>query len=229
MWTPHLLSVHKYVPQTVDRCLVKKRNWEEEDAEYDPPYSDSSYLLHGSHPSNPSDVIFSLQGTLNLFEIDEYNYPLNPLGRTGLQGRNGLSYWGPNQIVHPIIVNEDNDTLFVFLHTMEYRLSIPGLFVSPSDAAEDLLSFFFKMFVGYDGESHEIYKGIKKHDWRNTDNSWLETTVSCIKTTHSSSLLNDFADCEWIPFGNSTFSLLDTTEDEQWIRRAFNVLGCDLK
>ena len=54
----------------------------------------------------------SHMGQYNL-DKDNYNLPLNPMGRTGLKGRGWLWRWGPNHAADPIVTrwktNDDNE------------------------------------------------------------------------------------------------------------------------
>lgn len=40
----------------------------------------------------------------------ENNFPLNPIGRTGIQGRGVLGRWGPNHAADPIITRWKHDS-----------------------------------------------------------------------------------------------------------------------
>ena len=217
------LGFHNVELGYLNRINVKRKRWDEYE-EYDPPYIDTGNQLDGCDPVNPSDVNFhsKMQGTP--FEIDDYNYPLNPKGRTGMQGRFGLYFWGPNRVINPILMIKTGEYRLMLVMSKNGKVRIQELFVSPFDTSEDLMSFFFIMFGDQsekqDQNQFEIFNGLKEHDPRNTDNSWIETSVVCAEITNNTSeCLSATLDEDYslIPLNESTLLLFDTTEEE-WVR-----------
>ena len=47
--------------------------------------------------------------------FDKHGNPLNPMGRTGLQGRGLLGQWGPNHAADPIVMRDNNGSQEVLL------------------------------------------------------------------------------------------------------------------
>ncbi|VDL92704.1 unnamed protein product [Schistocephalus solidus] len=52
---------------------------------------------------NSVDRLINRTSHLGKYAIDEHGLPLNPCGRTGIQGRGCLRYWGPNHAADPIV------------------------------------------------------------------------------------------------------------------------------
>lgn len=86
-------------------------DWEKDFPEYNPEYYDSS-VLSGKPWADPSDGKDLKYNSLDCkvdrrshcgeYRIEE-NFPQNPYGRTGLNGRGLLGRWGPNHAADPIV------------------------------------------------------------------------------------------------------------------------------
>lgn len=109
--------------------------------------------------------------------------PLNPLGRTGLQGRGLLGRWGRNQAGDPLVtrISPDNDRIQLLV--IERRDSglkaLPGGMV---DEGEDIAATVARELAEETSAKLDfsnatmIFAGVVD-DPRNTDNAWMETTV----------------------------------------------------
>ncbi|KAH8340401.1 hypothetical protein KR074_012206 [Drosophila pseudoananassae] len=129
--------------------------------------------------------------------------PLNPIGRTGLTGRGSLGRWGPNHAADPIVTRWKRDTngdivrnsttgknilQMVAIQRSDNKLwAIPGGMVDPGENVsvtlkreftEEALNFTDKsnMVEQFFREGVHVYSGYVD-DFRNTDNSWMETTA----------------------------------------------------
>lgn len=133
------------------------------------------------------------------------NYPLNPRGRTGLQGRGCLGRWGPNHAVDALVTRwkrTKDQSLVVTgtsgLPTLQFlailrkdckKWAIPGGFIDVNEETytamlRELFEEAIKTEKGSKLPSQEffncgkqIYKGYVD-DPRNTDNAWIETTAT---------------------------------------------------
>ncbi|XP_029463786.1 transient receptor potential cation channel subfamily M member 2 [Rhinatrema bivittatum] len=119
--------------------------------------------------------------------------PLNPLGRTGLQGRGRLCWFGPNHALHPVITcwkrNLDGsicrkkskkmlEILAVKLPSSEHW-ALPGGSLEPGEMLprklkQILRQEFWAQFRSLLNRGTEVYRGYVD-DPRNTDNAWIET------------------------------------------------------
>lgn len=92
-------------------------SWHTEYPGYNPPFVDlprgnTSFRKEGDVPDpNDPNQVPSL-GSLETLMVhrDEYGYPLNPMGRTGLRGRGMLDKWGPTPAADPILTRNNPDT-----------------------------------------------------------------------------------------------------------------------
>lgn len=131
--------------------------------------------------------------------------PLNPCGRTGIIGRGHLRYYGPNYAADPVVTRwkHDNSNKIVYIYdkpVLQFvgikrkdskQLAIPGGMV---DKGENVIQTLQREFHEealnipemktlpstikdiFDNKGVKIYTGYVD-DPRNTDNSWIETTV----------------------------------------------------
>ncbi|XP_017958253.1 ADP-ribose pyrophosphatase, mitochondrial [Drosophila navojoa] len=130
--------------------------------------------------------------------------PQNPIGRTGLCGRGLLGRWGPNHAADPIVTrwkrDENGEVVshensgknilqMVAIQRSDNKMwAIPGGMVDPGENVsvtlkreftEEALNFddkgnMVEQFFKQNGE--HVYSGYVD-DFRNTDNSWMETTA----------------------------------------------------
>ena len=109
--------------------------------------------------------------------------PLNPLGRTGLQGRGLLGRWGRNQAGDPLVtrISPENGhiQLLVIQRKDSGQKALPGGMV---DEGEDIAGTVARELSEETGAQLDFTKVTKLFvgivdDPRNTDNAWMETTV----------------------------------------------------
>ena len=168
-----------------------KRRWTKPLAGYQPPEytADVVYQNEGKW-SDPKDV----QAVKRTFltrtfhgEVavprDARGRPLNPLGRTGLEGRGLLGRWGRNQAGDPLLTRVHPETGRLQQLVIERRDSgqkaLPGGMVD--DGEEIGATVARELFeetgtkLSFEGAA-TVFTGVVD-DPRNTDNAWLETTV----------------------------------------------------
>eukprot|EP00299_Pterocystis_sp_00344_P013429 c6579_g1_i1.p1 GENE.c6579_g1_i1~~c6579_g1_i1.p1 ORF type:complete len:293 (+),score=49.03 c6579_g1_i1:34-912(+) len=136
----------------------------------------------------------SFCGDITKMRFPNRGLPRNPMGRTGMSGRGLLGKWGPNQAADPIVTCRSPVTKL--LHMVAIRRSdthtwaIPGGMVDDGErvtktlkrefgeeAAEksvDMERVLNEIF--HENNAVLIFQGYVD-DPRNTDNSWMETTV----------------------------------------------------
>lgn len=197
----------KQHPATLEAKPVHQKSRTEKPAEYPDrvPVSDAQVGWHvavdGYHPADftapsvikaigvwadPVDV--SLRGgkfpsSTAPVSVDERGRPLNPMGRTGVEGRGLLGKWGANPAGDPIVTKIDPKSgqleLLVILRKDSKQWALPGGMV---DHGEDIFKTVARELkeetgVSLDfGDAKHVYQGYVD-DRRNTDNAWMETTV----------------------------------------------------
>ena len=103
-WVPSQL----YPNTAIERCPVPraKLDWRVDFDTYNPPLYESPELrAHPEYADDPDPTkVAQLQERLSQtgtqIRLDALGRPLNPRGRTGIQGRGVLGRWGPNHKVY---------------------------------------------------------------------------------------------------------------------------------
>ncbi|KAJ9574155.1 hypothetical protein L9F63_008411 [Diploptera punctata] len=81
----------RYYPTTYTAPFIKGQSWA------DPEVTDTNF-----HPKwNSIDGNVNRVSHMGVYKVNPF--PLNPMGRTGLQGRGVLGRWGPNHAADPIV------------------------------------------------------------------------------------------------------------------------------
>ncbi|CAJ0959795.1 unnamed protein product, partial [Mesorhabditis belari] len=199
-----------YLHSNVHRFVVPedKIKWSTEYPEYNPPdYTASSAIgkpysddkLEGIKWNNIDGKVNRISHIVN-YSFDSKGRPLNPMGRTGLQGRGILGRWGPNHAADPLVTRCKNGRVqFVAIQRHDTgEWAIPGGMV---DAGEEISATLKREFSeealgGKDlrqldalwKNKKELYRGYVD-DPRNTDNAWMETV--CVNFHDETGLLND--------------------------------------
>lgn len=171
----------------------EKVSWEETFDEYSPENFVAPVVLKNDITINPKgwadpeaiskvthDIRFSYTGPIKL---NEKGQPMNPNGRTGLEGRGLLGKWGANFAADPVITRINPETRKVEMLAIQRdtgEWAIPGGMVDAGEAVTKTLMRELKEETGVDlsmEDAEEIYRGYVD-DPRNTDNAWMETTLS---------------------------------------------------
>lgn len=115
--------------------------------------------------------------------LDALGRPLNPLGRTGIQGRGLLGRWGRNQAGDPLVTRSSPENERIQLLVIERKDSglkaLPGGMVDEGEniAATVARELAEETSAKLDfANAIQIFAGVVD-DPRNTDNAWMETTV----------------------------------------------------
>jgi ADP-ribose pyrophosphatase len=110
--------------------------------------------------------------------------PLNPAGRTGIEGRGLLGKWGANFAADAMLTRVTKDgelQLFVIQRGDTGEWALPGGMAEPGENAAQTAARELHEEAGVQldlgpGAARVIYSG-HVDDPRNTDNAWMETTV----------------------------------------------------
>lgn len=135
-------------------------------------------------PADPRLVRSSIQSFEGALQFDG-DRPLNPRGRTGISGRGELGCWGPNRAADPIVTRFNPNTGAIEALLIERvdsgDLAIPG---GMHDRTDPNISATLARELSEEtgarlnfAEAAILYRGYVD-DRRNTDNAWIETTVS---------------------------------------------------
>jgi nicotinate (nicotinamide) nucleotide adenylyltransferase len=140
----------------------------------------------------------------------ETGRPLNPLGRTGIQGRGLLGKWGPNHAADAIVTRISPTTGFLEVLLIQRECgawAIPGGMVDDGEAP---LAAAYRELVEETGVTmdetppHVVYQGIGDGP-RVTDNAWVETSAYHFHLSAESSLnqatptgSSDALDARWM-------------------------------
>ncbi len=166
-------------------------SWTRPLAGYDPPeYTADVVFQHEGDWADPADVKAVTRPFLThtshgdiAVPLDERGRPLNPIGRTGLQGRGLLGKWGRNPAGDSVLtrVNPATGRLQVLLIERKDsgQKALPGGMV---DEGEDIATTVARELSEETGATLSfdaattLFAGVVD-DPRNTDHAWMETTV----------------------------------------------------
>lgn len=137
--------------------------------------------------AHPEDITLVDTTTLESFtgplRFNEKGLPLNPRGRTGIEGRGLLGKWGANRACDTVITRTNPATnareVLLIKRKDGGAWALPGGMVDKGEAATNAAARELKEEAGVDlsfTDATSVYDGYVD-DPRNTDNAWMETSV----------------------------------------------------
>lgn len=168
-------------------------SWNTPFPEYRPQYyvspivrKNDSTLVKGGWADPEQPLLKSFISFGGPITCDVRGLPLNPKGRTGLEGRGLLGKWGANFAADPIVTRVNPVTkqleLLVILRKDCNQWALPGGMVDAGEVITKTLARELEeetsIHLEFD-QAHMVYQGYVD-DMRNTDNAWMETTASHI-------------------------------------------------
>ncbi len=164
---------HYYVSGGVlnNDCTIKPNGWA------DP---ENLYLV------DRKDVRNSFISTV---QFNDRGIPLNPMGRTGIEGRGLLGKWGANFAADPVITRVNPKTKQIEALLIQRvdcgEWAIPGGMVDKGELVTQTLKreLFEETNIQLDFSNAKILFQGYSDDPRNTDNAWMETSLSCLHLT----------------------------------------------
>nr|MBC8392073.1 phosphotransferase [Deltaproteobacteria bacterium] len=167
-------------------------SWDFPFPEYDPEYyvdqvviaNDCTRNLKGwADPEALSDAqgLRERRCSTGKLRFDASGKPLNPKGRTGIQGRGLLGKWGPNYAVDPVLtrINPVNGDLEVVLvkraDTGEWGLPGAIMVEDESFMQSAKRALEVKTKIDFDFSRATLLGQMYIDDYRNTDNAWMES------------------------------------------------------
>lgn len=165
-----------------------KVSWDIAWDSYNPTYFSSETLEDKSYGESEDMTQISRSKFSDKFGTVKFNtlkQPMNPVGRTGISGRGILGKWGANQAVDTVILTiHPTSGLLCFLsvlRTDNNMWAITGGMVDGGETKKDAA-------IREVGEEVPQYKDLPPDlfheisieygdDYRNTDNSWIESTI----------------------------------------------------
>jgi ADP-ribose pyrophosphatase len=135
-------------------------------------------------PDDVRAVRRAFQSSVGPVRTDDRGRPLNPMGRTGVEGTGLLGRWGANRAADPIVtrISEKTGLLEIILIRREDsgEWALPGGMVDPGEKISKTLARELKeetAGVLDMSDARVVYEGYVD-DRRNTDNAWMETTAA---------------------------------------------------
>ncbi|MBI2377824.1 MAG: NUDIX domain-containing protein [Deltaproteobacteria bacterium] len=171
-------------------------------------------------PESPKDVTRPFHSYTGAVRIDARGRPLNPMGRTGLEGRGLLGRWGANFAADPIVTRANPKTgeleMLAIRRKDSGEWAIPGGMVDEGEEISATLAREFHEETGVKlsmADAKLVFRGYAD-DPRNTDNAWMETTVkhkhlsSSEAATMEPKAGDDAAAVAWMPLNPDNVSML---------------------
>ncbi|MEO1260358.1 MAG: phosphotransferase [Bacteroidota bacterium] len=193
------------------RIPIDQANWKVDCKDYQPPYYTAAEVLENDRLLNPKGEAdpedqwnFEVPVTWGReFVRGTDSKPLNPSGRTGIEGRGSLWLWGSNPMLFlcPIFYNKETGTLECLMNINESGAAIISVHFRRGESfqeaiirSEEKINFQWTAF--YHQQMHEGYF----YDHRQTDHAWVDAKAYSVFITDESILRREqSADFKWRP------------------------------
>lgn len=222
------------------RIPIDEALWAVPCPSYSPPYHVDAVVLANNlleTPggwADPEDVslIPPYAVAETVAQQDEVGRPLNPRGRTGIEGRGLLGKWGPNRMVGIVItrINPEANVPEVVLKRSDHT-DVPNLPKGFVDAdVETALTRVFHETTGWcPREQGQLLREGYAYDPRQTDNAWVELEgrlyhLTIDEQSRSFRPASSSQDVEWWPLEPGTLNSLSSS-DAELVRKATRQLA----
>jgi ADP-ribose pyrophosphatase len=170
------------------RISIDEVPWVLDCLEYDPPYHVDESVLANDRTKKPDgwadpediDLVKGEPRIQSTKYSDEDGRPRNPHGRTGIEGRGLLGYWGCNLSVAAMVLRAVSKTaateILLGAKEDERDMVLPKGFVLHDEAPEDAMGRVLKGETGWDPpiDPEVVFDGYT-YDRRQTDHAWVES------------------------------------------------------
>ncbi|MFT4625281.1 MAG: ADP-ribose pyrophosphatase [Myxococcota bacterium] len=202
------------------RISIDEAPWMLDCETYAPPYhvdpavlaADRTTVQEGwADPEDISSLGSDLDGPD--LRLDELGRPLNPRGRTGLEGRGLLGRWGANPAVAACLIRTVDGVLEIALGRRgeDADLELPRGFMLRGEQTEAALTRVLQTECSIDWpagvEAEQVSDGYA-YDIRQTDHAWVEPLGQLLYdadgVTADLTPLGDFDELKWWPLDHHT-------------------------
>ncbi|HYG84297.1 MAG TPA: NUDIX domain-containing protein [Verrucomicrobiae bacterium] len=185
------------------------RDWNIDLPQYRPTYYTAEKVQqHASQPETPNWHALTFRSYEGEVQRDALGRPLNPAGRTGIEGRGKLWKWGPNFASDAILTREIDSQIeaLVIERQDTGQLAFPGGFDEGQDSRQSAeRELFEEARISYNMlQSEPLFVGVAATSLRNTDNAWIETAAHYAHVGKEGQLLvprpaDDAKSAMWLP------------------------------
>jgi ADP-ribose pyrophosphatase len=217
--------------------------WAVECPEYDPPYhvdetvlcNDNSKIPNGWADPEDFRKVSERLGTTKARHRDDQDRPLNPRGRTGMEGRGLLGLWGPNPSVSAIITRTGSTGARVDIllgsTTGSTDLELPKGFVMPNEAPAQAFQRVVEAETGWQldvSNAAGVFDGYV-YDPRQTDHAWVEISAESLHCGFDEAETSfrpggQFEEVRWYPLDPGTVNRIPPGQSD-YVRKAVGVLA----
>ena len=226
------------------RVFIDEAPWVTDCEHYNPPYYVDEEVLKNNYKevsggwAEPESVD-GLEHLKEYPKLDTKGRPLNPRGRTGIEGRGALGLWGANQAVGLVVTraNKKDDCIEILIgkHSDGSSTEIPKGFLLPEENCENAFNRVLHQETSISGifaAPKEVQSGYL-YDPRQTDHAWVEINSYWAHLSDRESEKWDnltanttFDALKWVPLNPNSINLLPSYQ-ASLVRNAIKLLNKD--